>query len=170
MAIECKVFDINDNYLLSFNYKEELNKVIEVLSNNTPDTHKFTNNDLNIFIGLTDISGIKEESLFIQNKHNVDDIVVFGLAIIDDCKGNYDIEITNHLISFFREDYDNDTILGVDVDNNLNWFVDEFCFEDETNIEYLKEYLYEAKNYTEYKNQYDSLREVEIYNSTYKNN
>lgn len=169
MAIDCKVFDINDNYLLSFNNKEELNKVIEVLSNNTPDTHKFTNNDLNMFIGLTDISGIKEESLFIQNKHNTNDIVVFGLTLIGTYKGSYDIEIANHLINFYREDYEDDVILGIDNDNTLNWFADEFCFEDETNVEYLKEFLYEAKNYTEYKNQYDSLREVEIYNSTYKN-
>ena len=123
MTSEFKIYDIEDNYLISLYNKELLNNAIDVLSKNTPDTHKYTNEDLNLYIGVTEVSGIKEESLFIQNKHNKNDIVVFSLAIIDDCKGNYDIEIANHLISFFREDYENDIILGVDADNSLNWFV-----------------------------------------------
>ena len=102
IEINFKVFDINDNYLISVDNKQNLNNVIDVLSKNTPDTHKYTNKDLKLFIGITEVGNIKEEVLFIQNKHNPNDIVVFSLAIIDDCKGTYDIEIANHLISFFQ--------------------------------------------------------------------
>lgn len=117
------------------------------------------NKDMAIY-NLYEIDSISCYVLLIVSKKDNSTYDIFPVGYEDN---NFDIITGKHVIDLYREDFEDDIVIGVNNDNIIDAFEWTFVAEQDEDLEAMYEYL-ETYDYESFKEKHDELKEIQIYN------
>lgn len=150
----------------------KLDKMSLITDKDTFDT--LSNKDKMLL--FSDFCVVDNKDMAIYNLYEVDDISYYILLIVSKKDNstydifpvgyednNFDIITGEHVIDLYREDFEDDIVIGVNNDNIIDAFEWTFVAEQEEDLEFLYECL-ETYDYNSFKDKHDELKEIQIFN------
>ena len=135
------------------------------------DLNKLSNQDIVNLFGRTYIA--KTETMVVYNIYYVSGVEAYAMLFInlnDDknynimpigIKNNFYINYGKHLVELYRNEFEDDVVIGVNGVNQLDCFEWSFVPEQEEDL-YTLTYGLESKTFTDFKEIYDKLKEMEV--------
>lgn len=136
------------------------------------DLNKLSNQEIINLLGNTHI--VKTKTMMVYNIYYVSGVDAYALLFVNtnDDK-NYNImpvgmentlfvNYGEYLIQVYREEFEDDVVVGVDDNNQLDCFEWYFVPESEDDLDTLKK-EFETKTFVEFKEIYDDMIEMEIW-------
>lgn len=143
--------------------EEDLNKLTnnEIITNFK--TLSIAENDDIEFFFIYYVSQVECYALLIVNKCDSQNYEITPIGI--EC--NFDLMTGKHLAQLFREDFEDDIVIGINENNNIEMFEWDFVPEFDSDMETLNESFLED-TYIDFKSIYDEMKEIEIWNEGFK--
>ena len=142
-------------------------EIFDTLSNNDKmllfsDFIVTDNKDFSVF-NLYEVGNVSCYVLLIVSKLDNSTYDIFPVGCEDN---NFDIITGEHIINLYREDFEDDILIGINNDNSIDVFEWTFVAEDENDLDTLYECL-ETYDYDSFKRKHDELREIQIWNESF---
>lgn len=154
------LYTVDKKYIIS---EEELNKL--------------TNQDIVKLFGDSYI--VKNDTIVVYNIYYVSQVEAYAALFVnlnDDKNYNimpigmrniFVIDYGIYLVQIYREEFEDDVVVGVNSENQLECFEWSFVPELEEDLETLRN-DFETKTFVDFKESYDDMREMEIWNESFK--
>ncbi len=134
------------------------NEIIEKLK-----TLVITDNDDITLCEIFYVSQVECYSLLIINKNDNQNYEIMPIGI----NSNFDLLIGQHLIQIFREEFEDDVVVGINKNNRIEMFEWSFSPESQSDLDTLTNSFFNDK-YEDFKEVYEDMKEMEIWNDSFK--
>lgn len=155
------LYTTNKDYIISEEQLKELSnqEIMDLLSSSFIDE----TNHLALY-NVYMISKVECYALVIVSKMDDRTYQIYPIGM----DNVFDITFGDCLFQLYREDFEDDLVIGLDESYHLDVFEWDFVPEREEDYEVLKEHFMSSQTMEEFKELYDEMREVEIWNESFK--
>jgi hypothetical protein len=154
------LYTVDKKYIIS---EEELNKLTNQDIVNLFGNSYIVKNDTIVVYNIYYVSQIEAYAALFVNLNDDENYNIMPIGM----RNIFTIDYGKYLVQIYREEFEDDVVVGVNSENQLDCFEWSFVPELEEDLETLI-IDFETKTFVDFKETYDDMREMEIWNESFK--
>ena len=154
------LYTVDKKYIIS---EEELNKLTNQDIVNLFGNSYIVKNDTIVVYNIYYVSQVEAYAALFVNLNDDENYNIMPIGM----RNIFVIDYGKYLVQIYREEFEDDVVVGVNSENQLDCFEWSFVPELEEDLETLI-IDFETKTFVDFKETYDDMREMEIWNESFK--